>query len=248
METAKKKKLHDELRIERQAQKDREEEGEEFEDKDKFVTGAYRAKLAQLKVLAEEEKQKEAEEAANDVTKKKNLNDLYRNLYKGSGSGGEVKVAAELPPETSGAGGAGGADNGDGGAGPAEGGGYTIEAPPAAAGGGGGGSSIGDGSSSSSSSNNRGAGGMGSGSGGGDRTRQPQSTDAHDQPRVEKRGPPAGRRGPPPGKIQRTEEVADPARYASKVSETAVNDARARYLARKAAQGGSKRALPTMDD
>lgn len=43
LETAKKKKLHDELREERQAQKEREEEGEEYSDKDKFVTGVRAA-------------------------------------------------------------------------------------------------------------------------------------------------------------------------------------------------------------
>lgn len=40
MNAAKQKKLQDELRDERQAQKEREREGAEFSDKDVFVTGA----------------------------------------------------------------------------------------------------------------------------------------------------------------------------------------------------------------
>jgi hypothetical protein len=41
MENARRKKLQDELRDERQAQKEREREGAEFSDKDVFVTSAY---------------------------------------------------------------------------------------------------------------------------------------------------------------------------------------------------------------
>lgn len=56
-----------------------------------------------------------------------------------------------------------------------------------------------------------------------------------------------GGKGAPPGKIQRTEKQEDPEKYARKTSESAVLDAKARYLARKSARNGS-RALPTMDD
>lgn len=39
---------------------DREAEGDEFEDKEKFVTSAYKKKMAELQALEEEEKRKEA--------------------------------------------------------------------------------------------------------------------------------------------------------------------------------------------
>jgi hypothetical protein len=45
-----------------QAEREREQEGAEFDDKEKFVTGAYKRKLEQLRVAAEEEKRRDAEE------------------------------------------------------------------------------------------------------------------------------------------------------------------------------------------
>mmetsp|Transcript_31327 Transcript_31327/g.94119 ORF Transcript_31327/g.94119 Transcript_31327/m.94119 type:complete len:392 (-) Transcript_31327:313-1488(-) len=90
MENAARKKLEDELRDERQAQREREREGEEFADKDVFVTGAYKKKLEELKKAAEEERRKEAEEARNDVTKRGDLSDLYRNMFKNKLVGGSA--------------------------------------------------------------------------------------------------------------------------------------------------------------
>jgi len=50
----------DQLRAkERLLQKEREEEGEEFADKEKFVTGAYREQQAEMQRLEEEERKKE---------------------------------------------------------------------------------------------------------------------------------------------------------------------------------------------
>ncbi|KAJ3185420.1 hypothetical protein HDU87_000039 [Geranomyces variabilis] len=62
----------------RKVQREREEEGEEFGDKEKFVTGAYKQQMAELKRVEEEEKRREAMEG--DVTKGGNLTAFYRDI------------------------------------------------------------------------------------------------------------------------------------------------------------------------
>ncbi|KAF2897563.1 hypothetical protein ILUMI_08612 [Ignelater luminosus] len=79
--TAERRKRENERRIERQVQKEREAEGEEFKDKESFVTSAYRAKLEELKKLDEEEQREEYLEAIGDVKKQGNLDGFYRHLY-----------------------------------------------------------------------------------------------------------------------------------------------------------------------
>ena len=59
MRTAEDRKIENERRTERKVQKERELEGDQFQDKESFVTPAYRAKLAELKKAEEEEMQKE---------------------------------------------------------------------------------------------------------------------------------------------------------------------------------------------
>lgn len=78
---ADKRKKENERRIERQVQKEREAEGEEFKDKDSFVTSAYRKKLEEMKALEEEEKREEYLESIGDVKKQGNLDGFYRHLY-----------------------------------------------------------------------------------------------------------------------------------------------------------------------
>lgn len=70
-----------ERRTERKVQKERELEGDEFQDKESFVTPAYRAKLAELKQAEEEENQKDRLESILDVTKQRDLSGFYRHLY-----------------------------------------------------------------------------------------------------------------------------------------------------------------------
>jgi coiled-coil domain-containing protein 55 len=48
-----------ERRVERQVQKEREEEGAAFADKESFVTSAYRAKLEEFKIQEEIERREE---------------------------------------------------------------------------------------------------------------------------------------------------------------------------------------------
>ena len=71
-----------ERRIERQVQKEREAEGDEFADKEKFVTSAYRKKMEEMEKLEEEERKRDAIEKMLDVTKQKDMSGFYRHLYR----------------------------------------------------------------------------------------------------------------------------------------------------------------------
>ena len=84
MKTAELRKREQEIRLERKIQKEREQEGEEFKDKDAFVTSAYKEKLEEMKKLEEESKQQEKIDDILDVTKQKDLSGFYRSLYKNS--------------------------------------------------------------------------------------------------------------------------------------------------------------------
>uniref|UniRef100_A0A8D8CBG7 Nuclear speckle splicing regulatory protein 1 n=2 Tax=Culex pipiens TaxID=7175 RepID=A0A8D8CBG7_CULPI len=96
LETADKRKKEQERRIERQVQKEREAEGEKFQDKESFVTSAYRAKLEEMKKAEEEEKREEYLESIGDVTKQKDLGGFYRHIYSQKmGEGGEKKEEEE---------------------------------------------------------------------------------------------------------------------------------------------------------
>lgn len=86
--TAETRKREYERRIERQVQKERELEGEEFADKESFVTSSYRAKLEEMKAAEALEKRDEYLEAIGDVTKQRDLGGFYRHLY-------EQKMGAE---------------------------------------------------------------------------------------------------------------------------------------------------------
>ena len=82
LKEAEKRVKENERRIERQVQKEREAEGEEFADKEKFVTSAYRKKMEELQKLDEEDKRREAIENMLDVTKQKDMSGFYRHLYR----------------------------------------------------------------------------------------------------------------------------------------------------------------------
>lgn len=78
---AERRKKENERRIEKQIQKEREQEGEEFKDKESFVTSGYRKKLEEMKELEEQEKREEYLEDIGDVRKQGNLDGFYRHLY-----------------------------------------------------------------------------------------------------------------------------------------------------------------------
>lgn len=81
IKTANKRKLENERRVERQIQKEREKEGDEFKDKEVFVTSAYKKKLEEMKIEEEKEKREEYLESIGDVTKQHDLGGFYRHLY-----------------------------------------------------------------------------------------------------------------------------------------------------------------------
>ncbi|CAH3171529.1 unnamed protein product [Porites evermanni] len=66
--------------VERQVQKERENEEGQFNDKEAFVTEAFRKKMQEQAEEEERLKRQEAIDAANDVTKQKDLSLFYRNL------------------------------------------------------------------------------------------------------------------------------------------------------------------------
>merc|ERR1712179_92679 len=82
MKNAERQKRENERRIERQVQKDREAEGEQFADKEKFVTSAYRKKMEENAKLDEEEDRMDRIEKALDVKGQKDMSGFYRHLYR----------------------------------------------------------------------------------------------------------------------------------------------------------------------
>ncbi len=63
-------------------QKEREAEGDQFADKEKFVTSAYRKKMEEMSQAEEEEARQARMEAALDVTKQNDLSGFYRHIYR----------------------------------------------------------------------------------------------------------------------------------------------------------------------
>ncbi|KAI5640537.1 coiled-coil domain-containing protein 55 (DUF2040) domain-containing protein [Phthorimaea operculella] len=106
LKTATKRKIENERRIERQIQKEREKEGDEFADKEVFVTSAYKKKLEEMKLEEEKEKREEYLESIGDVTKQRDLGGFYRHLYEqklGSDKESEdTKQVQEKPKESDG--------------------------------------------------------------------------------------------------------------------------------------------------
>uniref|UniRef100_A0A2P2IQR6 Nuclear speckle splicing regulatory protein 1 N-terminal domain-containing protein n=1 Tax=Rhizophora mucronata TaxID=61149 RepID=A0A2P2IQR6_RHIMU len=71
-----------EIIYERRLVKERSKEDHLYENKDKFVTSAYKKKLAEQAKWMEEERLRELREEKEDVTKKTDLTDFYFNLEK----------------------------------------------------------------------------------------------------------------------------------------------------------------------
>lgn len=62
-------------------QKEREREGEEFADKEVFVTSAYKKKLEELRLEEEKEKREEYLEKIGDVTLQQDLGIIFFYTY-----------------------------------------------------------------------------------------------------------------------------------------------------------------------
>ncbi|XP_051134221.1 uncharacterized protein LOC127253607 [Andrographis paniculata] len=82
MEKAKKREREHEIIYERKLAKERSQDEHLYADKDKFVTSAYKKKLAEQAKWLEEERIRELKEEKEDVTKKTDLSDFYFNLSK----------------------------------------------------------------------------------------------------------------------------------------------------------------------
>uniref|UniRef100_A0A803MZF0 Nuclear speckle splicing regulatory protein 1 N-terminal domain-containing protein n=2 Tax=Chenopodium quinoa TaxID=63459 RepID=A0A803MZF0_CHEQI len=91
MEKAKKREKEHEVVYERKLAKERSKDDHLYADKDKFVTGAYKRKLAEQAKWMEEERLRELREEKDNVTKKSDLTDFYFNLAKNVAFGAEEK-------------------------------------------------------------------------------------------------------------------------------------------------------------
>nr|XP_056721211.1 nuclear speckle splicing regulatory protein 1 [Euleptes europaea] len=80
LKAAELRKKEQEKRMEKKIQKEREMEGDAFDDKEAFVTSAYKKKLQERAEEEERERQEAALEACLDVTKQKDLSGFYRHL------------------------------------------------------------------------------------------------------------------------------------------------------------------------
>mmetsp|Transcript_14263 Transcript_14263/g.41560 ORF Transcript_14263/g.41560 Transcript_14263/m.41560 type:complete len:352 (-) Transcript_14263:2205-3260(-) len=79
-EQAEQRKREDDISFERRQIKERAKEDHLFEDKEVFVTAAYKKKLEEQKLWQEQEKLKEEEEANMDVRKIGHMGNFYANL------------------------------------------------------------------------------------------------------------------------------------------------------------------------
>ncbi|XP_028102917.1 nuclear speckle splicing regulatory protein 1-like isoform X1 [Camellia sinensis] len=82
IDKAKKREREQEIIYERKLAKERNKEDHLYADKDKFVTSAYKKKLAEQAKWMEEERRRQLREEKEDVTKKKDMTDFYFNLSK----------------------------------------------------------------------------------------------------------------------------------------------------------------------
>ncbi|PIA32154.1 hypothetical protein AQUCO_04500031v1 [Aquilegia coerulea] len=82
MEKAKQREREHEIVYERKLAKERSKDEHLFADKDKYLTSAYKKKLAEQEKWLEEERRRELREEKEDVTKKSDITDFYLNLSK----------------------------------------------------------------------------------------------------------------------------------------------------------------------
>ncbi|OAY63781.1 Nuclear speckle splicing regulatory protein 1 [Ananas comosus] len=82
MDKAKQREREHEIIYEKKLLKERSKDDHLFADKEKFVTSAYKKKLAEQAKWLEEERLQQIREEKEDVTKKKDLSDFYFGLNK----------------------------------------------------------------------------------------------------------------------------------------------------------------------
>ncbi|KAF9611860.1 hypothetical protein IFM89_036504 [Coptis chinensis] len=82
MEKAKQREQEHEIIYERKLAKERSKDEHIYKDKDKYITSAYKKKLAEQEKWMQEERRRELREEKEDVTKKSDILDFYFNLSK----------------------------------------------------------------------------------------------------------------------------------------------------------------------
>merc|ERR1711990_1208655 len=102
LKTAEKRQQLHERRIERKVQKERDAEGDEFADKEKFVTAAYKQKMIEIEEQEKEEKLQDLKESIMDVTKQKDMSGFYKHfLNRNSRIDEEVKESEKTQDKES---------------------------------------------------------------------------------------------------------------------------------------------------
>ncbi|XP_031504599.1 uncharacterized protein LOC116267153 [Nymphaea colorata] len=96
MKTAKIREKEQDIVYERKLLKERSKEDHLYEDKEKFVTSAYKKKLAEQAKWLEEERLRELREQKDDVTKK-DITDFYFNLSKNVAFGAQATQSDRMP-------------------------------------------------------------------------------------------------------------------------------------------------------
>ncbi|WOL11868.1 hypothetical protein Cni_G20632 [Canna indica] len=96
MEKAKQREREHEVVYERKLLKERSKEDHLFADKEKFVTSAYKKKLAEQAKWLEEERLRKIREEKEDVTKKSDLSDFYFGLSQNVAFGAQSQETANL--------------------------------------------------------------------------------------------------------------------------------------------------------
>jgi len=110
MKTAAKRNLESERRYERRAVRERKDEDHLFNDKEKFVTPAFKAKMLKLEQAEKEEAHMDAIDEMHDVTKQQDISGFHRHflndtynptniLRKMTGSSAEQKKENEVKKE-----------------------------------------------------------------------------------------------------------------------------------------------------
>jgi len=95
LKTAEKRNQLNERRVERKVQKERDAEDGEFDDKEKFVTNAYKQKMAEMRKQEEEERLQDMKEEIMDVTKQKDMSGFYKHFLNRQTRTGNLRVRKE---------------------------------------------------------------------------------------------------------------------------------------------------------
>ncbi|KFM57982.1 Nuclear speckle splicing regulatory protein 1, partial [Stegodyphus mimosarum] len=82
LKAAEKRKKEYERRVEKKIQVEREKEGDEFKDKEAFVSSTYKKKLQEREEEEERERRENMLNDMMDVTKQKDLSGFYRHFLK----------------------------------------------------------------------------------------------------------------------------------------------------------------------